>query len=83
MSVLSRTHYDDVIMGATASQITSLTIVYSIVYSGTDEVKHQNSAPLAFVRGIHRSPVNFPHKEPVTRKMFPSDDVIMLDQKVT
>ena len=60
-----------------ASQITSLTIVYSTVYSGADERKHQSSASLAFVRGIHRWPVNSPHKGPVTRKMFPFDDVIM------
>ena len=39
--------------------------------------KHQSSASLAFVRGIHRWPVNSPHKGPVTRKMFPFDDVIM------
>ena len=39
--------------------------------------KHQSSASLSFVRGIHRSPVNSPHKGPVTRKMFPFDDVIM------
>ena len=42
-------HYNDVIMGAMASQITSLTIVYSTVYSGWDQRKHQSSAPLAFV----------------------------------
>ena len=54
-------HYDDVIMGAMASQITSLTIVYSTVYSGADQRKHQSSASLAFVRGIHRGPVNSPH----------------------
>ena len=71
-------NYNDVIMGAIASQITSLTIVYSIVYSGADQRKHQSSASLAFVRGIHREPVNSPHKWPVTRKMFPFDDVIML-----
>ena len=64
-------------MRAMASQITSLTIVYSTVYSGTDERKHQSSASLAFVRGIDRWPVNSPHKGPVTRKMFPFDDVIM------
>ena len=63
-------------MGAIASQITSLTIVYSIVYSGTDK-KHQSSASLAFVWGIHRGPGNSPHKWPVTRKMFPFDDIIM------
>ena len=64
-------------MGAIASQITSLTIVYSIVYSDTDQRKHQSSASLAFVRGIHRGPVNSPHKWPVTWKMFPFDDVII------
>ena len=72
------THYSDVIMGTVASQITSLTIVYSTVYSGTDQEKQQSSASLAFVRGIHRGPVNSPHKRPVTRrKMLPFDDVIM------
>ena len=74
-------HYCDVIMGKIASQITSLTIVYSAVYSGTDQRKHQSSASLAFVRGIHRGPVNSPHKWPVTRKMFPFDDVIMVSIK--
>ena len=71
-------HYDDVIMTMLASQITSLTVVYSIVYSGVNLRKHQSSASLAFVWEIHRGPVNFPHKWPVTRKMFPFDDVIML-----
>ena len=63
-------------MDAMASQITSLTIVYSTVYSGADQRKHQSSPSLAFVWGIHRWPVNSPHKWPVTRKMFPFDDVI-------
>ena len=71
-------HYNDVTMSAMESQITSLTIAYSTVYSGADQRKHQSSASLAFVRGIHRWPVNSPHKGPVTRKMFPFDDVIML-----
>ena len=72
-------HYSDVIMGAMASKTTGLTIVYSTrVYSGADQRKHQNSASLAFVRGIHRWPVNSPHKGPVTLKMVPFDDVIML-----
>ena len=70
-------HYTDVIMGAMASQITSLTIVYPIVYSDLDQRKHESSASLAFVRGIHRRPVNSPHKWPVTRKTLPFDDVIM------
>ena len=65
-------------MGAMASQITSLTIVYSTVYSGADQRKRKSSASLAFVRGIHRWPVNSPHKGPVARKMFPFGDVIML-----
>ena len=69
-------HYCDVIMGVVASRITSFTIVYSTVYSDADQRKHQSSAPLAFVRGIHRGPVNSPHKWPVTRKMFPFDYVI-------
>ena len=43
-------------MSMMASQITSLLIVYSAVYSGTDERKHQSSASLAFVRGINRWP---------------------------
>ena len=64
-------------MGAMASQITSLTIVYAAVYSGADQRKRDSSASLAFVREIHRWPVNSPHKWPVTRKMFPFDDVIM------
>ena len=71
-------HYCDVIMGTIASQITSLTIVYSTVYSGADQRKYQSSASLAFVRGIHRGPVNHPHKWPVTWKMFPFDDVIVI-----
>ena len=49
----------------------------SPVYSGADQRKHQSSASLAFVREIHRGPVNSPHKWPITRKMFPFDDVIM------
>ena len=64
-------------MDAIESQITSFTIVYSTVYSDADQRKHQSSASLAFVWGIHRWPVNSPHKWPVTRKMFPFDDVIM------
>ena len=76
-SLASASHYSDVIMGAMASQITSLTIVYSSIYSGADQRKHQSSASVAFVRGIHRWPVNSLHKRPVTRKIFPFYDVIM------
>ena len=56
-------------MGMMASQITNLTIVYSNVYSGTDQRKYQRSTSLAFV-------MNSPHTGPVTKKMFPFDDVI-------
>ena len=70
-------HQNDVIMTAMASQITSLTIVYPSFYSSTVQRKHQSSASLAIVRGIHRWPV-FMHKGPVTRKLFPFDEVIML-----
>ena len=56
------THYGDVIMRTIASQITSLTVVNSTVYSDADQRKH---------------PVNSPHKGPVTRKMLQFDDVIM------
>ena len=59
------------------SSLTSLTIVCSTVYSGADQRKHQSSASLAFVRGIHRRPVNSLHKGPVTRKMFSFHDVIV------
>ena len=81
--VTSQYHYDDVIMGLIASQITSLTIVYSTVYSGADQSKYQSSASLAFVWGIHRGPVNSSHKWPVTRKMLPFDDVIMTHRFTT
>ena len=71
-------HNSDVTMGAMAYRITSLTTVYSSVCSGADQRKYQSSASLAFVRGIHRWPVNFSHKGPVTRKTVPFDDVIMV-----
>ena len=66
---ISQIHNNDVLMSAMASQIISLMIV--------DQRKHQSFASLAFVSGIHRWPVNSLHKGPVTRKMFPFDDVIM------
>ena len=67
-------------MSTMVSQITSLTSVYPTIYSDADQRKHQSSASLAFVWRIHRGPVNYPHKGPVTRKMFPFDDVIMAIQ---
>ena len=71
-------HYNDVIMSSRASQFTGVSIVCSTVCSGADQRKHQSSVSLAFVRGIHRWPVNSPHKGPVTRTMFPFDDVIVI-----
>ena len=47
-------HYDDVIMTTMAAQITSVTVVYSTVYSDANQRNHQSSASLAFVWGIHR-----------------------------
>ena len=76
---ITELHYNDVIMSKMTSQITDLTIVYWTVYLSSDLRKYQISAPLAFVRGVHRWPVSSPHKGPVTRKMFPFDDVIMID----
>ena len=70
-----------VIMSTMASQTTSLTIVYSTIHSGADQRKHQCSASLALVWGIHRWTVNSPDKGPVTRIMSPFDDVIMLNRK--
>ena len=55
-------HYRAVIMSAIGSQITGVSIIYSTISSGSDQRKHQSSASLAFVRGIHRRPVNSPHK---------------------
>ena len=69
-------HYSDVIMGAMTSQTARLTIVFSTIYSGADQRRHQSSTSLAFVQEIHRSPVNSPNKGPVTWKIFPFDDVI-------
>ena len=53
-------HHTDVIMDAIASQITSLTIVYSTDYSDADQRKHQSSASLAFVWGNSPGTGEFP-----------------------
>ena len=70
-------------MNAMASQITGVSTVYSTFCSGADQRKHTSSASLAIVRVIHRLPVNSLHKGPVTRKIFPFDDVIMEDRDPT
>ena len=75
----STEHYRDVIMSTMASQITDNSIVCSTFCSGANQRKHQSSASLTFVRGIHRWPVVSNHKESGTRKMFPCDDVIMIN----
>ena len=71
-------HHDDVVISAMPSQITCVSIVCSTVGSGADQRKHQSFASLAFVWEIHRWPVNSPHKRPVTQKILPFDDVIMI-----
>ena len=63
-------HYNDVINRAKVSQITGVSIICSTICLVGDQRKHQSSASLGFVRGIHGSPVDSPHKGPVTRKMF-------------
>ena len=68
--------YNDVIMSMMSSQITGISIVCSTVGSDADQRNHQSSASLAFVRGLHRWPMNSPHKGPVTRKMYSFDAVI-------
>ena len=70
-------HYSDVMMRVKVFQVIGVLIVCSIVRSDADQRKYKNSAPLVFVRRIHRWPVDSPHKGPVTRKMFPFDDVII------
>ena len=71
------THYSDVIMSVTASQVIGVSIVCSTFLSGADQRIHQSSASLVFVRGIHRWLVDSPRKGPVRWKMFPFDYVIM------
>ena len=65
-------------VGVMVSQISGVSIVYSKVCSRADQINHQSSASLAFGRGIHRRRVNPPHKGPVTRNMFPFDDIIII-----
>ena len=72
------THYNRVIMGAMASQTpVSQLFTQPFAQMKIKENKHQSSASLAFVRGIHQWPLNSPHKGPVTWKLFAFDGVIM------
>ena len=61
-------HYSNITMSAIASQITGASAVYSIFCPSADQRKHQNSASLSFVSGIHPWPVSSPRNGPVTRK---------------
>ena len=65
-----RIHNNDVIMSAMASKITSLRTFTQPFIQAQNKKKYQSSASLAFVRGIHRSPVNSPHKRPVTGELI-------------
>ena len=73
----SSMHYNDVIMSAMASQITSLTLVHSTVYSRCRLNKTLKLRVTGLCGGSHQSPMNCLHKGPVTRKMFPFHDVNM------
>ena len=70
-------------MCAMASQITSLAIVYSDVYLGADQRKHESSALLTRCAGSSPVTDEFPSQSQVTRKMFPFDDFIMGRQMIT
>ena len=75
------THYSDVTMSILASQITCDSTVCLCVCLDEHKRKHQSPCYWPFVRGIHHTPVNSPHKGPVTRKSFPFDDVIMIEHR--
>ena len=77
MSWIAQPQYGDVIMSAMTSQITGVSIVCLTACPGTDQRTHQTSASVAFLRGIHRWPVDSLRKGQVTRKIFPFDDVII------
>ena len=64
-------------MSAMTSKITGLTIVYSTIYSGTDQRKHQSSALLALCEGNLPVTVESPAHKASYAKKFPFDDVIM------
>ena len=68
-------NYDDVIMTTMASHHCLLSRLF-----GRRSTKTSKHRVTSLVRGIHRGPVNSPHKWPVTRKMFPFDDVIIIDR---
>ena len=75
-------HYSEVIMSAMASQITGVSLACSTVFAGADKKKTSklSSRHCPFLRGIHQQPANYPHKVPVTWKMFPFHGVIILGE---
>ena len=75
------THYNGVIMSAIASQITSLTILYSIVFQGADQRNISGRCHWPLWGEINGDRWTVRHKRPVKREMFPFDDVIMLTGK--
>ena len=70
-------HYNDVIIGMMPSQITSLTIVYSTVYSDTDQRKHQSLHVTGLCAGNSLVTGGFPAQMASNMEIFPFDDVIM------
>ena len=75
---IAMVNYNGVIMSIWRLKSPALPLFTQPFIQGKDQGKHQSSASLAFLRGIHRSPMNSPHKGPVTQKMFPFDDIIMV-----
>ena len=71
-------HSRSLLIQSDINKQTGVSIVSSTACSGVNQRKHRSTASLAFVRGIQRRPLDSPHKGPVTRKMFPFDDVIKL-----
>ena len=71
-------HYSDVIMSAMASQINDVSIILTRLCRRRSK-KISKLRVTGLCEGIHRSPVNSPHKGSVTRKIFPFDDVIMTE----
>ena len=63
-------------MSAMVSQITSLTVIYSTVYSGVDQRKHQSPASLVFVTG------KIPTQRVSNAENFLFDDVIMMPNQL-
>ena len=74
-------HHNGVIMGAIESQIISLTIAYSIIFFRRRSKKTSKLRVTGLCAGNSPGTVNSPHKWPVTRKMFPFDDVIVSQTK--